>query len=273
MVARRRCHDQQLIVFYQAADGFLAAAHGLLPLVGQRVETDIDDGALALLLPVVEPANDGQHRVHEAVVVHAVLAVEADGPRIVLVKQVEGVNGGVFVAEEPNDTVQLLVFVHAAEALLGHLLILFHQGFRHDEILHAVLPRVLKVLCPHHVVAHHRVAHLQGRVDDDAVVAVEHLGVHAAHRSADDQVGVLGLAGGAQQLHGLCGVDGQVGGNDRCRGQCRAYAGHRSRLSRRGETVDVKNLLARHQVGELFDIRVFHDCKNKHFSRFISIFE
>ena len=52
-----------------------------------------------MLLSVVYPLHYGQHRVEQYLVVHAMLAVKADGVAVVLREQVARVHHGVFVAE------------------------------------------------------------------------------------------------------------------------------------------------------------------------------
>ena len=69
-----------------------------------------------MLLTVVNPSDDGDDTVHEALVVHAVLAMEADGLRIDATEQVEGVDGGVLIAKET--VYALAVFVVNAQETL-----------------------------------------------------------------------------------------------------------------------------------------------------------
>ena len=156
--------------------------------------------------------------------------VEADGLLVVFVEQVEGVHGGVLVAKEAEDTL-LFFIVHTVEAELGDLFIGLYQRLGHHEVLLAVSPWVREVLCPDHTVLLHRLAHLQGRVDEDAVVAVEHLGIHPSHRGADDEVWVLPFARLFQQRQGLLWLYGQVGGNDLCLWQHLTDACHRTTLA------------------------------------------
>ena len=96
-----------------------------------------------------------------------VLSVEADGVVIVFEKDVSCVYERVVVAEETIYSAAVL-----AETLLCQFAVFFHYGFRDDHLLHAVLPRVEECQFANHAVTAHRVAHLESRVDEDAVVSV-----------------------------------------------------------------------------------------------------
>ena len=150
---------------------------------------------------------------HEGVVVHAVLAMKADGSRVVGMKEVVCVDGGVFIPEETFHA-RLLLIINTFEAMIGQFLVFLDHGFGDDELLHAVEARIRKVLVADHAMFLHRVAHLEGRIDEDAVVAIEHLGVHATHRGADDEVGLFLLAELPEERHGLFGMDGEIGSDD-----------------------------------------------------------
>ena len=67
------------------------------------------------------------------------------------------------------------------KALAGNLLILLYQGLGYDELLNAVLPRILEGLLAHHAMAGHGLSHLESRVYEDAIIASEHLGIHPSH--------------------------------------------------------------------------------------------
>ena len=82
---------------------------------------------------------------HEGVVVHAVLAMKADGSRVVGMKEVVGVDGGVFIAEETSYA-RLFLIVNTFETMIGQFLVYLDQGFGDDELLHAVEARIGKVL-------------------------------------------------------------------------------------------------------------------------------
>ena len=117
---------------------------------------------------------------HIRAVVHAVLPMEMDGCGVVPAEEIEGVDGLVLVTEESPHTLSLLV-VDAAETQRGDFFIFLHDGLVDKKVLHSVLARVLIGLCPCHAMCHHGVANLESRVDDNAVVAVEHLGIHSSH--------------------------------------------------------------------------------------------
>lgn len=77
----------------------------------------------------------------------AVFAVEVDGLWVVLEEEVVGVDDGVFVAEEAKDAL-LLFGSDLREAVLRHLAILLDQRLGDDDLLYAVLTRILKCLLP-----------------------------------------------------------------------------------------------------------------------------
>ena len=255
----RRCwgHEVHLVALNELAHGLLAAAGGMAIGILQGLQAYVDDGTLAALLAVIDPADDGQDAVHERAVVHAVLAVEADGLRIVLMEQAEGVDQIVLVAEEAEHAAAVLV-VKTLEAPFGHLPVLLDQGLVDIEGLDAVLTGVLKLLRAGHAVGLHGVGDAEGGVGADAPVAAQLLGVHAAHRRAQDEVGLALGANLAQQGQRLFGVYGQVGGHDSGVGEGDAQATHRARLSAAAEAMDIEQRLTLQQLGELLYILVFH---------------
>ena len=212
-----------------------------------------------MLLTVVNPSDDGQHRMHERAVVHAVLAMETDGLRIVLTEEVIGMHQRIFVAEETEHMCRLAVVAGMQEVLLGQRAILLHQRLVHVELLHPVLPGRKELLLAREPMALHGLGYLEGRIGQDAVVAREHLGKHAAHRRTDDEPGLLLGARVAQQLQCLLGMNGQVRSHHTGTGQHLAQTAHRARLSTGAEAMNVENGLSRHQFGKLFDILVIHN--------------
>ena len=179
-IGRCRCYEKQVVVFQQCADGFLRRALRLLPLVDEGADGDVDDGAFPTLLAVVYPSDDGHDGVHEAMVVHAVLAVESHGLRIVLAEQVVGVDCGVGVAEE-SPYVLFLLAAEVSETAVGDVLVFLDECFCHDKLLYAVFPSAAERLRPYHAMFFHGVAHLQCGIDKYAMVSVQHLRVHASH--------------------------------------------------------------------------------------------
>ena len=79
LVGRRGFHDVDLVFFYQLTKGFLQARAWLAIVVGEAAAVDIHYLALTPFLPVVYPANHGHHSANEALVVHAVGAMEMGG--------------------------------------------------------------------------------------------------------------------------------------------------------------------------------------------------
>ena len=100
--------------------------------------------------------------------------------------------------------------------MFRHLLVFLDKSLRDNKVLHPILSWIREVLCPYHPVIFHRVAHLQGGVHENTVVAVEHLRIHATHRRADDEVWLFRLAGLTQQRHRLLRTNGQVWRYHRC---------------------------------------------------------
>ena len=184
-----------------------------------------------MLLSVINPSDYRQHRVHERAVVHAMLAVESYGLRVVGRKRVVSMNQRILVAEEPEHALLLVHIVGMGKVLLRDELILLHQRLVNIEFLHSVLSGREELLLARESVAVHGLGNAEGRIGQNAVVAAEHLGIHAAHRCAKDECRLFALAGVAQQLKGLCRVDGQVGSHHASVGQYLAQSVYRARLS------------------------------------------
>ena len=108
------------------------------------------------------------------------LSMEVDGGGVVPTEEIERVDGLVLVAEEAPHPFALLV-VDAAETTGGDVFVFFHDGFIDEKVLHPVFTWVLVGLCSCHAMCHHSIADFESRIDDDAIVAVEHLSVHASH--------------------------------------------------------------------------------------------
>ena len=219
-----------------------------------------------MFLAVVYPADDWYHRVHKRLVVHAVLAMEMDSLRIGTMKQVIGVYCRVLVAKESEDALALLVS-NTTEALFRLVLILLDQRLVNIEFLNAVLSGILELLGTRHAMCLHRFAHLQGCVDADAVETIELLSIHATHRRADNQAGLLLLTDIAQQGDGLCRMNGQVGSDDLSLWHHLTESCHCTRLSATGKTMTIEDCLASHQFGELLDVWILcnHVCKDNIF--------
>ena len=118
--------------------------------------------------------------------------------------------------------------------------------------MYTVYPWVLKGLFAHHIVLHHRVAHLESGVNQDAVNTSKHLGIHAAHRGSNDEVGLFDVACLPKKCQGLGRMQRQIGRNDCGLGHKCAQKRYRSRLPRRSEAVNVHYFLALHQGGVCF---------------------
>ena len=99
-----------------------------------------------------------------------------------------GVYQRILVAEEPPHFPFVFYF---GEALFLNRPVFLHHRLRDDKLLNAVFARVQESLLAYHAVGPHRVGYLEGRIHQYAVGAIKLLGIHAAHRSADDEVGLL----------------------------------------------------------------------------------
>ena len=112
---------------------------------------------------------------------------------VVLGENIKGVYARIFVTKEARYAL-LFGFVYAIEQLRGNFLVFVYQCFGYDKVLYTVYSWVLKGLFAHHIVLHHGVAHLESGVNQDAVYTSKHLGIHAAHRGSNDEVGLFGVA-------------------------------------------------------------------------------
>ena len=104
--------------------------------------------------------------------------MEWDGERIVLMEEVEGMDQRISIAEETVNTL-LLLGSNVLEATLGKVTVFLDEAFGNHQFVHSVLSRVLEFLLASH--AAHRIAHLEGRVYEDAVVTFQQFGIHASH--------------------------------------------------------------------------------------------
>ena len=194
---------------------------------------------------------------HERLVVHTVGTMEADGRGIVFTEQVVGVHQVVVVAEKADYPTPLFI-IHSQEILLGNVLILLHQSLGDDEILHAVFPRTEEMLLARQSVTHHGVTDGECRVNHDTVEAIDHLRVHTSHRRAHNEVRLSFLTQLPQHVDGFLRMQRYILGDDSGLGQHLTQTVYRARLRRRAKAMHIHDFLARHDVGKLFDITVFH---------------
>ena len=194
---------------------------------------------------------------HIALVVHAVLPMKVSCIGIDGMKHFKGIHQIVLVAKETIDT-PLVLWGNSCETLFGNLFVSFDECLVNIEFLDAVQSGILKLLCSSHTMCLHRFSYLQGRIDADAVETTQLFCVHATHRGADNQVGLLLLTNSVKQRNGLVGLNRQVGSQHAGIGHHRAQSRHSTRLSTTAKAVDIKYSLALHQLRKLFDIRIFH---------------
>ena len=117
------------------------------------------------------------------------------------------------------------------ETLLLHLMVFLDHGFRDDEFLNTILTRVLEHLLTRHTVGAHGIGNLKGRIDQDTVVAIEHLCVHTSHRCADNQIGLLPFCHSLQHGHSFSRMYRDILGHHSGIGQHLLNALYRTRLS------------------------------------------
>ena len=174
----------------------------------------------------------------EHLVVGAVLPMERDALRVVLHIEVVGVHQLVFVAKERPHTMtfchSLLVrkLLKILETLLLHLMVFLHDGFRNHEFLDTILTRILEHLLTRHTVSAHGIGNLESRIDEDTVVAIEHLCVHTSHRCTDNQIGLLPFSHRLQHGHSFSRMYRDILGHYSGIGQHLLNAFHRARLTR-----------------------------------------
>ena len=209
-VGESRAYEIHVVVFEQHFKAFVHAGPCLSLWRPHGVDGDVEHRPLASFLPVVYPSYYGHEIVDCYFVVQSVFAVEVDGLWIVLAVEVEGVYQRVFVAKQSPDSLLFVFVVGMCETLFCKFGKLFYESLGDDKILHSVLSWVLVCLFSDHSMFSHGVAHLEGRVDDDAVEAVELFGHHASSRRAYDEVRLVFLAFCFKECDGLLRVEWNV---------------------------------------------------------------
>ena len=92
--------------------------------------------------------------------------MEADGIRIMLMEEVEGMYHRVFVAEEAID-MGLLLRSDILEASFGNVAVFLDESLGHHQFVDTILSWILKFLFTSHTA--HGIAHFESRVYEDAV--------------------------------------------------------------------------------------------------------
>ena len=184
------------------------------------------------------------------------LPVKGYGLRIVGAESVPGVDKRICVAEETEDTTGLALVGGMQEIALRDLAVFLDKRFVHIKLLHTVFPGRIERLLAHQSVTLHRVADGEGGIGEDAVVAAEHLGIHASHRGAEDERRLLAAARVEQKLESLPGMQGKVGSHHTGLGKHLTETAHRAAAAAGTETVNVEHRLAAHQFGKLLDIGI-----------------
>ena len=251
VVGWRWGYDIYVVMLYQHLVSLVHRAGCLHVTVVQGIEVDVYDRALLAVLLVVNPADNRTEIVECYLVDKSVLAMEWDGEWIVLVEEVEGMDQRISIAEETVNTL-LLLGSNVLEATLGKVTVFLDEAFVNHQFVHSVLSRVLEFLLAGH--AAHRIAHLEGWVYEDAVESFQQFGIHASHRGTDDEVRLLSLRHLLQHLYALFRMYRDVFSHEG--GIRHQFLQHLygAALCRREETVNIHDFLARHEVGELFDI-------------------
>ena len=251
VVGWRWGYDIYVVMLYQHLVSLVHRTGCLHVTVVQGIEVDVYDRALLSVLLVVYPADYRTEIVECNLVDKSVLAMEWDGLRIVLMEEVEGVDHRICITEETINTF-LFLGSDILEASLGEVAVFLDKTFGNHQFVHSILSRVLEFLLAGH--AAHRIAHLESWVYEDAVESFQQLGVHSAHRSTDDEVRLFCLCHLLQHLYGFFRMYRNVLSYESgVRHQLLQHL-HGAALSRREETVNIHDFLARHEVGELLDI-------------------
>ena len=107
VVGWRLGYDVYIIMFYQHLVSLVHRAGSLHVTVVQGIEVDVYDRALLAVLLVINPADYRTEIVECYLVDEAVLAMEWDGERIVLMEEVEGMDQRISIAEETVNTLLL----------------------------------------------------------------------------------------------------------------------------------------------------------------------
>ena len=205
IVGGSRCHNAHVVALNEELVGFVHACSGFAKGVVEGAEVNKHGGAFHGILLVVNPADNRYQVVEHSLVVEVVLAMKMDCLWVVAAKQGECVDYGVVVAKQTID-VLLLGGRKTGEIFVEYFFVFFYKPFGDHEVLHAVESWVVE--CDFAGVLGYGGVHLKCRIDDDAVETMQHLGEHAAHGSAYDEVGLLALAGGEQQVESLGRVYG-----------------------------------------------------------------
>ena len=182
------CHDIHLIMFQQQFISLVHAAQWLIETIVKGIKMQVDYGAFCTVLSVVYPLNDGYKIMKCHLIYQSMLAMEIDCIGIMLPEKVESMHHWVVVSKETIDAFTLLG-IYIGKTLHRNILVFFDESLSNHEVLHTVFAWILKLLMSCH--AAHRVAHCKGWVDKNAVEAVQHLGVHAAHRRTYDEIGLF----------------------------------------------------------------------------------
>ena len=231
------------------------AACGFPVTVVQGIEVDIYDRSLLSVLLVIYPADDWAEIVEGHLVDEAVLTMEADGIGIMLMEEVEGMHYRVLVSEE---TIYPCLFLWSdiLKASFGNVTVFLDESLGHHQFVDTILSWILKFLFTGHTA--HGIAHFESWVYEDAVGTFQHFCVHTAHGGTDNQVGFLSLLQLEEHFHTFFRMYGYVFSHEGSIGHEILKHLYSSALSGREETVNIHDFLARHEVGELLDIWIFH---------------
>lgn len=256
-VGRAWRHDIYIEMLYQEFVGFDETRLRLAIAIHKGICIDIQGRTLPTLLLVAYPAYHWHHAMEERTIVHAMFAMEVGSMSVVLAEEVEGVNNRVVVAKESIDMV--VVVGSMLEVEFAYLAVFLFQGFGYEKFCFAISTRILPLLFASHAMLLHGVVHAEGRVDTNAVDAIELFGIHTTHGSTNDKVGLFALTDIVEQAYSLSGMEWHVVGYNLGIRECFADASNCSRLGRRAEAMDIHYLFARHEVGVLLDIGIFHN--------------
>ena len=132
----------------------------------------------AAFLPVIDAADQRQDSMEDGLVAHVMLAVEADGFRIMGGEQVKGMDQGIVDTEQAVDPILFLRpssggripgidFGNAFKAAGRDFPEVFQQSFRHQDGGGSVLTGIVVFLAAQAVVFQQGIRELEGRIDQE----------------------------------------------------------------------------------------------------------
>lgn len=159
--------------------------------------------------PVVYPSYHRHYIVQQSLVHQSVPSMKVYGLSVMALEEVEGVHHVILITKQ-SPHVLLLFALCLGEVVGGYLTVFVHYTLCNEKRLFAVCPWVVPCLLARQAVRVHRVGHVEGRVHQYSVSAVQHFSIHAAHGRTYNQVRLLAVGHVFQQLEPLFWVQRYV---------------------------------------------------------------